>query len=63
MATIYPRKSEMRALYLQLAPADAAFRVKTDESGTFLQLKDSATDQFRSLWLEAGAPQVGDGEA
>jgi hypothetical protein len=62
MATIYPRKSEMRALYLQPAPADAAYRVKTTEDCTFLQLKDSATGEFRSLWLASGVPQAGAGE-
>lgn len=51
MAEIFPRKSEMEALYLPAAPEGAAFR-QTAEG--FLQLKDSADGQFRSLFLNNG---------
>ena len=64
MATLYPRKREMEMKYLRLAQsAQAAFRISTTDDGTFLQLKDSATDQFRTLWLNNGVPQAGDAES
>ncbi len=60
MATLYPRKVEMDVTYVQPAPAAAAFRVTSEG---FLQLKDSADEQFRSLFLTDGVLQVGPGEA
>lgn len=58
MATIYPRKSEMDAAYVKPAAADAAFRF----TGEFLQVKDSATGDFSSVWLANGVKQIGEPE-
>lgn len=63
MATIYPRKKEMLAKYLRPAPAGAAFRFKTDSNGSFLQLKDAASAQFRPVWLKNGVLQSGAAES
>jgi hypothetical protein len=54
------RKTEMDARFLPLEPEDAAFRV-TDAG--FLQLKDSATGEFRSVFLTNGAIQAGPAES
>lgn len=45
------------------APADGAWRIKTDGNGSFLQLKDAATDQWRSLFLNNGQLAVGPAES
>lgn len=62
MDPIYNRKPEMEAKYLQIAKSGAAYRVKTDGAGVFLQLKDSADSSFRSLFLTNGALQIGPAE-
>jgi hypothetical protein len=60
MATITPRQAEMQALYAPATPpADAAWRI--DAAG-FLQLKDSATGQFRSAFLVDGQITAGPAE-
>jgi len=43
--------------YAPIAPTDGAFRVSPD--GKFIQLKDSVTLKWRSMWLASGAPQFG----
>lgn len=56
----YYTKTEADALFLKLAPAAGAYRVKTYGDGSvFLQLKDSATGKFRSFWLENGVEVYG----
>lgn len=57
MATIYPRKTEMDVTYVKQAPAGAAFRF----ADGFLELKDSATDEFSAVWFADGVLQIGEG--
>jgi len=52
-------KGQSDARYLPAMPEDGAFRIS---AAGFLQLKDSADDQFRSLFLESGALVTGPAE-
>lgn len=44
-------------------PANGAYRVKTDVSGSYLQLKAADTDLFHTLFVRGGALAIGGGEA
>lgn len=53
----YYTKAQADAAFLRALPTDGAFRLSGD--GLFIQLKDSATLKWRSIWLAAGALQMG----
>lgn len=56
--------TEMRARFMPLAPSDGNWRIKEEvDGGQHLQLRDDATDQWRTLFLTNGAPQLGPAEA
>ncbi len=54
-------KTEADALFLRRTPPGGAFRLSSN--GQFVQLKDSATGLWRSMWLENGVTQFSDEEA
>lgn len=56
-AAAYYTLAESDALFAQRAPADGGFRISSD--GLFVQLKDSATGKFRSIWFAGGALVTG----
>jgi hypothetical protein len=56
----YYTKPEADAAFIQLAPVDGGFRIRSD--GLFVQLKDSVSGKFRSIWFESGALVWGEEE-
>lgn len=56
-ATAYYTLAEADARYARRAPVDGGFRLSSD--GLFIQLKDSATLKWRSIWFAAGVLQTG----
>lgn len=56
--------TEMLARFMPLAPASSGYRIKeTVDGGLHLQLRDDATDQWRTLFLTNGALQLGPAES
>ncbi len=64
-ATVAPGYSttEADARFAQLNPALGAYRVKDTGTGVFLQLKDSATGLYSTVFLTGGVLQIAAGEA